>query len=217
MSSLGNQLPFTPLNENSQNFMCSLLDLPLISKHKNQHPKVLKNAQPAKIHNIHGDGNCLFRALSFVITGRQIYHGLVRQKILNHMREIENLLHPHMNMSLDMYLAHSGMANEAVWGTDVEILAASSLLSTDIYVYTKVGSELKWHKFSISNLDGSHPQNNGAIYIQHTNEVHYDVVLDVTANEQWQQHVYKRKAEGQTHLNLGNIVLLMNQPVRGAK
>lgn len=140
---LDNHLYFIPLNENSQNLMCSLLGLPLISMHKIQHPKMLKNAQPAKIHNISGDGNCLFRALSFAITGRQIYHRLVRQKILNNMREIENLLYPHMNMSLDMYLAQSGMANETVWGTDVEILAASSLLSTDIYVYTKVGDELK--------------------------------------------------------------------------
>jgi hypothetical protein len=122
------------------------------------------------------------------------------------MREIANLLYPHMNMSLHMYLAHSGMTNGAVWGTDVELLGASSLLSKDvIYVYTKVGSELKWQKFSISNLDGSHPQNNGAIYIQHTIEIHYDA-LDVGANEEWQQHVCKRKAEGQTHFNLGNSV-----------
>ena len=43
------------------------------------------------------------------------------------MREIENLLHPHMNMPVNMYFAQSRMSNDAVWGTDVEILAASSL------------------------------------------------------------------------------------------
>jgi hypothetical protein len=59
------------------------------------------------------------------------------------MREIANLLHPHMNMSLHMYLAHSGMINGAVWGTDVELLGASSLLSKDvIYVYTNFKLQL---------------------------------------------------------------------------
>ena len=95
-----------------------------------------------------------------------------------------------MNMPIDMYFAQSGMSNNAVWGTDVEILAASSLLTTDIYVQTKVGSELKWYEFSKSNLDSmSHPQNHAAIYLQHTNEVQYDVVLDVSAREELQQHV----------------------------
>ena len=186
---------FIPLDENSQNLMCSLIGLPLISKHKIQHKKSLKNACPTKIHKITGDGSCLLRALSYAITGRQIYHGLMRQKILNHMREIENLLHPHMNMPVDMYFAQSRMSNDAVWGNDVEILAASSLLSTDIFVHTKVGSELRWHKFSKSNLDGTHPQNDAAIYIQHTNEVHYDVVLDASTREELQQHV-KRKTVG---------------------
>ena len=79
------------------------------------------------------------------------------------MREIENLLYPHMNTSVDMYVFQSGMSNNAVWETDVEILAASSLLSTDIFIHTKVGSELRWHKFSKSNLDATHPQNHAAI------------------------------------------------------
>ena len=31
------------------------------------------------------------------------------------MREIEHLLHPHMNMPVDMYFAQSGMSNNVVW------------------------------------------------------------------------------------------------------
>ena len=66
-----------------------------------------------------------------------------------------------------------------VWSTDVKILAASSLLETDIYVYTNVGNIFKWHKFSKSTLqNGSVPQNNCAIYLNLTGGVHYDVVLD---------------------------------------
>ena len=157
---------FNPIDENAQRFLCSLVDLPLIFPHARKISKPLN--KPIKLYNIIGDGNCLFRAFSYIITGRQIYHMTVRHKILEHMRSIENLLLPHMNMSLNNYFLASGMANETVWGTDTEIFAASSLLSTDIYVYTNTGSNMRWNKFSQSMLDNSSPQNTCAIYIQHT-------------------------------------------------
>ena len=71
------------------------------------------------------------------------------------------------------------MSSQGTWGSDIEIFAASSLLSTDIYVYTKVGNSYKWHKFSRSMLDSTLPSNKTSIYLQHTNGVHFDVVLDV--------------------------------------
>ena len=98
------------------------------------------------------------------------------------MRDIENELRPHMNCSLDEYLTRSSMENDTVWGTDVEIFAASSLLKTDIYVHTKVGNNFKWLLFSKRMLNGSLPKNQCAIYIKHVNGVHYDVVLDVMSD-----------------------------------
>ena len=58
----------------------------------------VKNKNVLGHHLIQGDGNCLFRALSYVITGVQSYHSVVRHKILDHMKEIEVLLVPHMNV-----------------------------------------------------------------------------------------------------------------------
>lgn len=126
---------FSPINLKSQQFLCSVVDLPLISEHhcNNQLPKEL--GKPIKLHSINGDGNCLYRALSYAVTGRQVYHASLRHKIIDHMREIESLLKPHMGMSLIDYLNNSGMANDRVWGIDVEIFAACSLLKTDIYIY----------------------------------------------------------------------------------
>ena len=49
---------------------------------------------PSKLIQILGDGNCLFRALSYAVTGRQIYYTRVRAQIINHMRHIENFLIP---------------------------------------------------------------------------------------------------------------------------
>ena len=114
--------------------MCLLLGLPLV-KHKFISEKTL--CSPSCVKNIVGDGNCLFRALSYAIAGRQVYHKQIRKKIVQHMRAIELYIRPHINMNVDIYLSQTKIENEGVWGTDVELLTAASLLDTDIYVYTQ--------------------------------------------------------------------------------
>ena len=82
--------------QNVKKFICSVLDLPLVAKHKSlPESKILE--YPSKLYNIVCDGNCLFRALSYAITGRQVYHKQIRQKIVQHMREIEPYIQPHIN------------------------------------------------------------------------------------------------------------------------
>ena len=176
---------FISCNEGSQSRMCSVMNLPLVVKHNFKTSK--KVGQPSKLLHILGDGNCLFRAFSYVITGRQTYHMKVREQIINHMRDIETLLLPHMNTSLKGYLAKTKMAGNGVWGTDVEILTAASLLSADIFVYTKFGGAYKWQRFSRTMLDGKRPEGDCSIYLNHTNGNHYDVVLDVSTNKSTQQ------------------------------
>jgi hypothetical protein len=129
---------------------------------------------------ITGDGNCLFRALSYFLTGRQTYHMILRQKIVDHVNSIEHVLRPHMNSSVDHYLATSNMRNSGVWGTDIEIFAATSLFNVDIYVYSQFGNNYKWSKFSRSMLDRLPVSSEMGIYLQNSTGVHYDDVLDVS-------------------------------------
>ena len=98
------------------------------------------------------------------------------------MRHNEQALLPHINGSVNEYLARTGMRNQQVWGTDIEIIAASSLLETDIYVYTKVGFLYKWQRFSSSILSGYPAKNVGGLCLQNTSGVHYDIVLDVASS-----------------------------------
>lgn len=73
---------------------------------------------PLEKVKIVGDGNCLFRALLYVITGSQSYHEQVRSKIIEHMEMIATYLKPHLNCSLNHYLQNSRMRNLGTWGTD---------------------------------------------------------------------------------------------------
>ena len=127
------------------------------------------------------DLNCLRHALSYVITRRQIYHNSVRSKIIEHMKTIEHHLIPHLTCSLHDYLENSRMSIPGTRGTDIEIFAAASLLSIDIIiiVYTNIKNAYRWHLFSVKMLNGSSPENDCTIYIEHVDRVHYDVVIDV--------------------------------------
>ena len=49
-----------------------------------------------------------------------------------------------MNGSLDSYLVNGQMARNIVTVKGIEILSASSLLCTDIFVYTRFGDTHKW-------------------------------------------------------------------------
>ena len=208
---------FTPNNERSQSFMCSVMNLPLVVQHAVKPSKKL--GKPSKLsQRILNDGNCLFRAFSYVITGRQVYHTKVREQIINHMRHIEHFLLPHMKTSLDSYLAtrRSHMARNGVWGTDIEILSAASLLSTDVFVYTKIGDTYKWQQFSRTMLDGKKPENDCSIYLNHSNGIHYDVVLDVNADDSTESnsqtslsddiHNFEAKKKSQLNDELTNVV-----------
>ena len=87
------------------------------SKHSN---KPLGTPQKL-IQILVGDGNCLFRALSYTVTGRQI-----------------------ILYSSEYCLVNGQLARNKVRVKGIEILSAASLLSTDIFVYTQFGDTYKW-------------------------------------------------------------------------
>ena len=54
------------------------------------------HCHPKKKKPIQGEGNCLFRALSYVITGSEKHHLQVRANILEHMESIASLILGHI-------------------------------------------------------------------------------------------------------------------------
>jgi hypothetical protein len=126
---------------------------------------------------------------------------ILRQKIVDHMNSIEHVLRPHMNSSVDPYLATSNMRNSGVWGTDIEIFAATSLFNVDIYVYSQFGNNYRWSKFSRSMLDRLPVSSEMGIYLQNSTGVHYDVVLDVSEGT---SDLTFATSQGQKKINLSS-------------
>lgn len=134
------------------------------------------------------------------------------------MRHNEHALLAPTNGSVNEYLACTGMTNQHVWGTDVEIMATSSLLETDIYVYMKVGFIYKWEKFSGSILSGYPAKNTGGLYVQNISGVHYDIAQDVACSPTpHSNHGCKRKQQKeQSHSRQAKSVDI-SQPSKLAK
>ena len=73
------------------------------------------------------DGNCLFRAISVVITGAEKSHPIIRKQICDHMLQTNYIVN---GKAPSEYLKTSKMEQNAVWGTTDEIPVASSWLKS---------------------------------------------------------------------------------------
>lgn len=130
---------------------------------------------PVACRAIIPDDNCLFRSLSYSITGTESHHQCIRSAICEFMKgnpqEISAILPPIAGKNVNTYLELSHMETLATWGTEVELLAAAVLLQTNIYIYTQTGGHWKWNRYS-PNYNVNH-----GIYMYHKNGNHFDVVV----------------------------------------
>lgn len=135
------------------------------------------SANPSKVHHIQGDGNCFFRCLSYLITHSEEQHHIVRDLTVRAL----NRSHLRSNsQTVQQYIDTSKMNCINTWATEVEIMAAASLLQTDICVFALCGVEWKWLRYPASGcLTTEVNPSKRAIYLVNTNSNHYDVVLSV--------------------------------------
>ena len=87
------------------------------------------------------DGNCLYRSLSKGLVGTEEYHYSVRCVLFGFISMNSNIFMPHIKQkhpgmtSINDYC--SAMSNNGIWGTDIELLAASTILQVPIYTHLR--------------------------------------------------------------------------------
>uniref|UniRef100_A0A914UU91 OTU domain-containing protein n=1 Tax=Plectus sambesii TaxID=2011161 RepID=A0A914UU91_9BILA len=109
-----------------------------------------KAAPKAKnIRKIIADGNCLFRAFSFCLTGSESHHLTVRRVLCDYMEFYPSTWQPLVGTRtiseyLDRSVRTSGMSREH-WGTEIEIeiLAFADMFNCMVYVYNDLDSARK--------------------------------------------------------------------------
>ena len=136
-----------------------------------------RSARPILIIPIKGDGNCFYRTIAFLLCGDEEQHDTVKGALLPFL-----LAHP-TNFPLNP-LERAELTEPGGYASDVMIHATATFLNIRIYVYSAAtgGKAVpeRWLRFvPIQDLAVGVPAN-GGIYINHLNEDHYELVLDVS-------------------------------------
>ena len=202
---------FCPVDVSWQRTACAVLD---VHYHNSNNMKVsgldgemhqpLTEPNLRRVKRIGGDGNCLFRSFSYIVTGSEEHHMEIRQSILLHMIEISGLLMGHHINSVNTeqdngkrsttstnvgryrdiyhYIRDTKMDRNGSWGTDVEILTFAHLLQTPIFTYSV--THKSWWEYGPRSLERhQRPQVvdtavQMGMYLRHSTN-HYEVVCGV--------------------------------------
>ena len=177
------QYKYNPGDEQWQRNACSTLGLVYMGPNRvTPGGPDIDLKPPNRFKRIGGDGNCLFRTFSFILTGSEDQHMPVREAILDHMvRTAHLLLFQHIrssHTSVQSYIASREMDKSGIWGTETEILALAHMLQTDIYSYST--NDHKWHKYGIADVDRNESDDvtRTSIYIHHP-QGHFEVVRSI--------------------------------------
>jgi len=169
---------FRPTTAAWRKRQCAKLNLPPPQRL----PKRLNKAKlgvPVKVNSTAGDGNCFFRTVSYELCGSAEYHAQVRDAIVTFMSSGDNakMFHDYTTKAVATYLSETHMNEAGTWATDVEIVAAATLLQTAIYVYSDVNNPRKWYKHK-PLLQGVGSQCSENMYITNLRN-HFERVVSV--------------------------------------
>ena len=143
-----------------------------------------------------GDGNCLFRSLSYIITGSEDQHFMLRTAIVQHMLSIPSMLigygtdgqpncinlmcHARQFDSVEDYIHQTEMDRNGKWGTNVEMACLAHLISSPVYCYDASQRHHIWAAYFPSDVDRSIPRDirQKSLYIYFAND-HFNVISSV--------------------------------------
>ncbi|XP_078603694.1 uncharacterized protein LOC144877593 isoform X2 [Branchiostoma floridae x Branchiostoma japonicum] len=141
------EFTFNPFTQNDQLQLAGQLNLS-VHRYLNMDQRNVPLEAPISPIRIIGDGNCFYRAISYLICGTQEYHDVLRQLTVEYMSTLsEDVYRPwlafeHPEKTMDQYLSRDGRsiqnrhpADLEAWATQVEINAMSTLLGRRIFMY----------------------------------------------------------------------------------
>ncbi|XP_062614203.1 uncharacterized protein LOC134275940 [Saccostrea cucullata] len=178
------QYSFIPLTNDMKKHICQELNIPFISRRNAVEVQGQRTniKEPSFQKETLGDGNCFFRAVSFSLTNSEDFHNIMRKAVCEHMMRNKELFKPFLKdgiQSVESHMSSTQMSQEGTWATEVEIFATAHLLNIDLYTYSG-GS---WLRFSVKEVDPCRQRRTGAIYLNHYQQNHYNVVLSVNGEE----------------------------------
>ena len=127
-------------------------------------------------HNVLGDGNCFFRAISYLLLGQEVKHDVIRAWIIDYIMDPSNFdkLRSYILQhypSGEAYIQGEAMADLTIWVTEVELFACAQLCGKDIVCY----SQSRWLRYPASG--NSRKPTRSAFFIANKNGNHLHPVI----------------------------------------
>lgn len=175
---------FYPLSEEWQKEKAKEFGIKVVKSFKYGATKYYHDrTPPTETIAVEGDGNCFFRAISMCITGSENEHMRVRELITKHVEENPDTYRTFLQSRGGMNQYLRVMRRSREWATDVEILAAATLLKTVIEVYFPCRingrTEYRWQTFKpLNNENMTYP----VIYLSNKHD-HFDPVVDISSDD----------------------------------
>ena len=102
-----------------------------------------------KVINVAGDGNSLFRSISYSLYGNESQHSALRSKTVNFLKNSGTLFEGIINTCPDDGLSFSDhiehMRTDGTWAGEDAVIALAEICKRDIIVHTAFVDPLPYH------------------------------------------------------------------------
>ncbi|XLU47040.1 hypothetical protein S245_041854, partial [Arachis hypogaea] len=145
-------------------------EIPSIDEATSDHQRLLDRLQLFDFveHQVQGDGNCQFRALSDQLYNTPDHHDLVRQEVVNQLRSHREIYEGYVPMEYGAYLEKMSKSGE--WGDHVTLQAAADSYCVRIFVMTS------FKDTCCIEIVPHFEKQKGVIFLSFWAEVHYNSI-----------------------------------------
>ena len=166
---------FIPVGQNSRRRLAGLFGMNKLFP-LSQYRGVLKElskTKPKECIDISPDGNCLFNAISYQISGDEMFHDCVRQKLCDYIegnwKQVSRMagVMKKEYKSEKEYMTKKKMRTDGKWGGSVELCALSLFTGIDVLTFYMGG----YHKFGRNKSQ--------QCFFLYNSGGHYDLILEL--------------------------------------
>ena len=116
-----------------------------------------------------GDGNCLFRSLSYSLFHTEEYHYELRSLLLRFENLNKGVFQNHLPQGKTIEVHVKQLSHPASWGTDLEILAATTYFKIPAYFCCRgTNGEWVWNSFDL---------------VRPSSQLRYPVIVDASKED----------------------------------
>ena len=165
---------FIPVGQNSRRCLAGLFGMNKLFPLP-QYRGVLKElpkTKPKECIHISPDGNCLFNAISYQISGEEMFHDCVRQKLCDYIEgdrkqvsRMAGVMKKEYKLEKE-YMVKKKMRTDGKWGGSVELCALSLFTGIDVLTFYMGG----YHKFGRKKSQ--------QYFFFYNSGGHYDLILE---------------------------------------